>query len=435
MTNQPPPSSSPDDEQVRLDLLEHMLNEGSPLSGAFDLITEAVAIGLNVPIALVSLVGRERQHFVAKGGGGTREMVNGTPLSHSFCRHVVVRQEQLVINESVTDPLVEDNPAIEDLGVAAYAGQPITVHGHVLGSLCAIDNEARQWSEHEVKLLRAFADVVQFLTEARLTTEGQWINTVEVARTRDQQQTARLAVYEALSNEQAQVQALNRRLQHALLPRPTAPAGLAVDVFYRPGSDRLLLGGDFVDTRPVGEDQLDFVLGDVTGHGPEAAALAISLRSSWRALRAVGAELSQVAAVLDEQTTEAALYATLVFGTIASDGRLTLINGGHPPPITIGSGGTPVELHDHPGPMLGLGLDSSVWAPSEHQLDGRTLLAYTDGLIEGRIHQSSERFGIERLLASITELGPEPELLCRAATEANHESLPDDVAILRIDRV
>jgi serine phosphatase RsbU (regulator of sigma subunit) len=297
-----------------------------------------------------------------------------------------------------------------------------------------MDTQARHWNHHEVSMLRALADVAQFLTEARLGAEGQLAQRAERARVHDQQQTARLAVYEALADDHNQVQALNRRLQHALLPRPTAPAGLDVEIFYQPGSDRLLLGGDFLDTRPVGEDQLDFVLGDVTGHGPEAAALAISLRASWRALRAVGTPPAQVAAVLDEQTADAALYATLLFGSLRRDGTLTLVNAGHPSAVAVGGDGGPTEIEGLPGPMLGLGLESTVWTPSEHQLGARTFLAYTDGLIEGRIHDSSERFGTERLLATIAEVGPEPELLCRAATEANHEPLPDDVAILRIDR-
>lgn len=430
MSNQPPPAPATN-EQQRLDLLEQVLSEGSPLHGALNLIAEAVALALDVPMAFVTLVGREQQHLFAKSSAGAG-MPNSTSLDYSFCRHVVAARAPLIVDTATEHPLVEDNPAIEAMGVAAYAGEPITVHGQVLGSLCVMDTESRHWSDHQVAMLRALADVVEFLTEARLGAEGA---VGASGRGDDPQRTARLAVFEGLAEERNQVQALNRRLQHALLPRPTAPDGLAVEVFYQPGSDRLLLGGDFVDTRPAGSDRLDFVIGDVTGQGPEAAALAISLRSSWRALRTVGISLAQVAAVLDEQTAEAALYATVLVGSLTRDGGLTLVNAGHPSPVAVGADGVPVELAGVSGPMLGLGLESTVWTATEHQLGARTLLAYTDGLIEGRIHQSSERFGIDRLLATIAEVGPEPELLCRAATAANHEPLPDDVAILRIDRV
>jgi serine phosphatase RsbU (regulator of sigma subunit) len=418
------------DEQSRLSLLGRVLRDGSLLRGALDLITDAVTITLEVPVALVSLVGRERQHFVGETGMAPA-WAAGTPITHSFCQHVVERGGPLVIETSVEDPLVCDNPAIQDLGVAAYAGQPIIVHGHVIGSLCAIDTVSHAWTARDVAALRAFADLAEYLIEARLVSVGQLLDEQAGARARDQQQTARLRVYEALTNEHSEVQALNRRLQHALLPRPSFPSGLQVDVFYRPGSDRLLLGGDFVDTTQLSDGGLDFVIGDVIGHGPEAAALAISLRASWRALQAVGCELARIVEVLDRQTVDADLYATVLLGRITPAGHLCVISAGHPAPIIVGEQGV-TELSGQPGPMLGLDPDST-WSVGEHRLADQTLIAYTDGLIEGRVDDTRERFGVDRLLATIAELGPEPEGLCRVATTANREPLPDDVAILRIN--
>jgi serine phosphatase RsbU (regulator of sigma subunit) len=419
---------SRDDETLRL--LERILSDGSLLRGALDLIADAVAHSLAVPVALVSLVGRERQHFLGQHGLAG-EVAAGTPLSHSFCQHVALGGETLVIDKAIEHPLVCDNPAIQDLGVEAYAGQPIVVAGFVLGSMCAIDTAPRHWTEQEVVSLRAFADLAQYLINARLETVGQLRDQRAGAHARDREQSARLAVYEALANEQTQVESLNRRLQHALLPRPSAQCGVEVDIFYQPGSDRLLLGGDFVDTAPVGEGELAFVIGDVVGHGPEAAALAISLRASWHALQSVGTELSRIVEVLDAMTADASLYATALVGTITRDGQLTLISAGHPAPIAAGDQGVR-EVPDDPGPMLGLGLKAPRWEVTQTSLSGQTLLAYTDGLVEGTIHHSRERFGITRLLATIADQGPEPELLCRAASAANDEPLSDDVAILRI---
>jgi serine phosphatase RsbU (regulator of sigma subunit) len=417
-----------DDETLRL--LEQILSDGSMLRGALDLVAQAVAHSLAVPVALVSLVGRQRQHFLGQSGM-VAEYTRGTPISHSFCQHVAARGETLVIDTAIEHPLVCENPAISDLGVQAYAGQPLVVSGHVLGSMCAIDSSPRHWTQQEVTSLRAFADVVEYLISARLKTVSQLREQVKGARARDREQTARLAVYEALANEQTQVQALNRRLQYALLPHLGAATDVQVDIFYQPGSDRLLLGGDFVDTIQHSDGRLQFVIGDVVGHGPEAAALAISLRASWRALVSVGTELSRIVGVLDEQTTDANLYATALTGTITPDGQLTLISAGHPAPIAAGEQGVR-ELPERPGPMLGLGLESPRWEPTETPLAGQTLLAYTDGLVEGTIHHSRERFGITRLLETIAEHGPEPEVLCRAASQANGEPLSDDVAILRI---
>ena len=202
-----------------LRLLEQILSDGSMLRGALDLVADAVAHSLAVPVALVSLVGRQRQHFLGQSGMAI-EHRSGTPITHSFCQHVAVHGETLVIDTAIEHPLVCENPAIQDLGVQSYAGQPIVVAGHVLGSMCAIDSAPRHWTDREVTSLRAFADVVEYLITARLETVSQVRERAKGARVRDREQTARLAVYEALANEQTEVEALNRRLQHALLPPP-----------------------------------------------------------------------------------------------------------------------------------------------------------------------------------------------------------------------
>ena len=101
----------------------------------FDKLTQLVCRLLRVPVSLVSLVGADRQFFKSQQGlpepwAKARE----TPLSHSFCQHVVLRQEPFVIDDARSDPLVCENLAIPDLGVAAYLGVPLTTpEGHVLG--------------------------------------------------------------------------------------------------------------------------------------------------------------------------------------------------------------------------------------------------------------------------------------------------------------
>jgi GAF domain-containing protein len=74
---------------------------------------------------------------------------------------VVLRQEPLIIEDARNDPLVCENLAIPDLGVAAYLGVPLaTPEGHVLGSLCAIDTEPRAWSEDDLLTLQDIAQAV-----------------------------------------------------------------------------------------------------------------------------------------------------------------------------------------------------------------------------------------------------------------------------------
>ncbi|MCW2793401.1 MAG: hypothetical protein JWO76_2499 [Nocardioides sp.] len=116
---------------------------------------ERVRDQLGVPVALVSLVTEDQQVF--PGMCGLPEPWAGlraTPLSHSFCQHVVTSGEPLVISDAREAPLVSDNLAVSELGVVAYAGFPLTDDaGHVLGSLCAIDVVPRDWTPAELRLL------------------------------------------------------------------------------------------------------------------------------------------------------------------------------------------------------------------------------------------------------------------------------------------
>lgn len=128
----------------------------------FDRLTRLVSRLLNVPISLVSLVDHDRQFFKSGYGlEGELATERQTPLSHSFCQHVVTGGAPLVIENAKEHPAVCDNPAIPEFGVAAYAGVPIlSPEGHVLGSLCALDMKTRSWSEEDLQNLRDISKIV-----------------------------------------------------------------------------------------------------------------------------------------------------------------------------------------------------------------------------------------------------------------------------------
>jgi hypothetical protein len=129
----------------------------SPAERAYDRITRLAARVLNAPVALVSLVDSNRQFF--KSDAGLKEpwkSARETPLSHSFCQHTLQTREPLIVEDAHSHPLVRDNLAIRDLGVAAYAGVPlITGEGHVLGTLCVIDHHPRLWTSDQIDTLEA----------------------------------------------------------------------------------------------------------------------------------------------------------------------------------------------------------------------------------------------------------------------------------------
>ncbi len=134
----------------------------TPPESAFDRVSRLTTRLLNVPVSLVSLVEADRQFFKSAIGlpepwASSRE----TPLSHSFCQHLVPTGVPLVIEDARNDPLVCENLAIRDLGVIAYLGAPlITQTGFVLGSLCAIDSKPRKWTSDDIANLTEFAGIV-----------------------------------------------------------------------------------------------------------------------------------------------------------------------------------------------------------------------------------------------------------------------------------
>ncbi|MFC7529719.1 GAF domain-containing SpoIIE family protein phosphatase [Actinoplanes sp. GCM10030250] len=138
----------------------------------FDRFAAMVRTVLGVPVALVSLVDADRQFFPgACGLGDPWQQQRQTPLSHSFCKHVVDTAQPLIVTDAREDLRVRGNLAIEELGVIGYAGMPVhDADGRVLGSLCAIDNEPRHWSEQEISLLTDLAAACSDSLQLRIAT-------------------------------------------------------------------------------------------------------------------------------------------------------------------------------------------------------------------------------------------------------------------------
>lgn len=145
----------------RLAALERTGLLDTPDEEPFDRLTRLATRLLKTPIALVSLVDRDRQFF--KSSVGLSEPWRArreTPLTHSFCKHALALHEPLVIADARKDPTYRDNPAVRDLRIIAYAGVPLTMSGFALGAFCVIDDEPHEWSYDDVQTLRDLAECV-----------------------------------------------------------------------------------------------------------------------------------------------------------------------------------------------------------------------------------------------------------------------------------
>jgi GAF domain-containing protein len=159
----------------RLEALEASGLLDTDISPEFDRLARLASHVLNAPVALVSLVDRDRQFFKSCLGlpepwASARE----SPLTHSFCQHAVASGEPLLVSDARQHPVLRDNLAIRDMGVIAYAGIPlIDVDGFALGTLCVIDSQPRHWTSDQVDLLSDIAaSVVTEITLARVAAAG-----------------------------------------------------------------------------------------------------------------------------------------------------------------------------------------------------------------------------------------------------------------------
>ncbi|GAB2590693.1 SpoIIE family protein phosphatase [Streptomyces capparidis] len=211
---------------------------------------------------------------------------------------------------------------------------------------------------------------------------------VALAATRDQ-----LAHTEAQAAERSR---LALQLQHAIMPPARAPLsvpGLRTAVRYRPAEAEHLVGGDWYDTVILPSGKVLLCVGDVAGHGIEAATSMVVLRNALRGLAVTGAGPAQllswlnvVAHHLTEQVT-----ATAVCGLYDPDTRdLRWARAGHLPPILIrGTGARELPLLE--GLLLGAHPEAGYQEGDLRLEEGDTLLMYTDGLVERRdssVHES-----------------------------------------------
>ena len=167
----------------RLEALEKTGLLDSEPEDAFDRITGLVKTLLGASVALVSLVDQDRQFFKSSDGLPEPWMSRReTPLTHSFCQHVVASGKPFVVDDAHCHSLVCDNLAIRDLNVEAYLGVPIrTPDGHAIGALCAIEDTPREWTQAEVEVIHQLVALVE--TEIRLKQQNERLEELVRERT------------------------------------------------------------------------------------------------------------------------------------------------------------------------------------------------------------------------------------------------------------
>ncbi|HEX3490837.1 MAG TPA: SpoIIE family protein phosphatase [Streptosporangiaceae bacterium] len=174
-------------------------------------------------------------------------------------------------------------------------------------------------------------------------------------------------------------------LQAGLLPgRPDVPAGLEVASEYL-SVGASVVGGDWHDIVALPGGRAALIVGDAMGHGPEAAAVMVQLRTAAHTLAGLDLPADEILHRLDEMAAGMAEpFATCVYTVVDPPaGAMVAARAGHLPPVLVLPGGATRVLDLPAG--LPLGLAAGEFETTEAPLPpGATLALYTDGLVESR---------------------------------------------------
>ena len=281
--------------------------------------------------------------------------------------------------------------------------KPIRTAGSAFGVLTLVNRAGRRaFSSDEIRLARAMADRAGVaILNAKLATE-------------------RAAIAETL--------------QRALLP-PMLPevTGWSMAAMYRPAGEVTRAGGDFYDVFE-GADGWVVVLGDVEGHGADAAAFTAMVRYTVRTAGMIDGDLIKAFEIVNRQlrARDRPKLCSVLCITFGSAAEATVVSAGHPLPLLVRAG-VPREV-GLPGSLLGA-LDQPQWSPVRFAFDpGAELVAYTDGVVEAR--RNEDRFGRERLAKLLASAGSPADVVERVgeALDRFAETIQDDAALLVLRR-
>ncbi|MEU0967449.1 SpoIIE family protein phosphatase [Streptomyces sp. NPDC005917] len=315
-------------------------------------------------------------------------------------------------------PWVDHDPVraqkVRDSGIHSLMVVPIRARSCVLG-LALFGRSAEQTPFQEDDLLLA----EELVTRAALCLD----NALRYARERNTALT----------------------LQRELLPHRVR-GGAAVETAsrYVPADMDHDVGGDWFDVIELSGARVALVVGDVVGHGINAAATMGRLRTAVRTLADLELPPDQLLAHLDDTVRRlddedadvsgevpTVVGATCLYAVYDPVTRqCTLARAGHPPPLIVDARGQVTVLDLPTGAPLGLGLGLAPFESVELELPKGSLLAfYSDGLIESR--DDDIDVGLRRLGAALAQPGSSLEDLCSRVMRTLPVQAPaDDVTLL-----
>jgi GAF domain-containing protein len=148
----------PEYDSQRLKALRKLLILDTPAEERFDRITQFAMREFDMPMALVSLVDKDRQWFKSNFGVEAQE----TPRDISFCGHAILERNILLIPDALKDERFHDNPLVVNKPwIRFYAGAVLRMpYGVALGTLCVMDTRPREMDPVDLSILGSLRDLV-----------------------------------------------------------------------------------------------------------------------------------------------------------------------------------------------------------------------------------------------------------------------------------
>jgi PAS domain S-box-containing protein len=317
-------------------------------------------------------------------------------------------------SESISDDFMRANSrderhydVVKELDFTSYMCVPLEARGRVLGALTLVSSgSGRRFDAADLALAEEFAHRAALaLDNARLYSERDYVA---------------------------------RSLQSSLLP-PTLPAiaGARVTARYQAAGEGNEVGGDFYHVFQVEKRAWWFIIGDVSGKGPEAAAIAGLARHTLRALAIQERSPRQLLTslhetlLLGEANGEFCTVCCALLQASDDGAVLSIACAGHPPPLIRRKDGS-VETAECRGPLLGLPVELAFVEQSVGLGPGDMFVLYTDGVTEAH-HRNQPLFGEERLIEAIrggVDVDRVADDILAAVSDYGPSEPRDDVAVV-----
>ena len=376
----------------------------------FERLTALAATILKVPYAQVTIVDDKRSYWKSCFGMGTRDVASRSdPIERSFCQHVLNAGAELILSDALVDPRTKDNPWVEQ-GVRSWAGFPVRAsNGEIVGTFCVIDTVVRQWTVPEIEALETLAYAASGEIQLRVVAE--------------------------------RAKSFSDSLQSSLLPA-ALPEVLGFDIagHHIPAHGEVGLLGDFYDVfqSPLGAWHVS--IGDVSGHGVDAARLTALARWTIQSAATFTSDpatiLKTLHGVLIRHDLDSFITAQILAWHPSADGSMSadLALAGHPGALIRRSNGDIQRCGDG-GRVLGMINPPDVAVVRVALLPGDLLVLVTDGLFEAR--RNGEQLGLDRVESVLSgTVDPSAAQVALALTNLASSwsggTTDDDVAIVVI---